>query len=81
MQSGREVEFLGVIRSRVGIGAYLQFMQPYYCVMDSWHIKPVERYLSVDREWPNNSPEPTPIGAVSPHSRLTDVAARLSFCR
>ena len=31
--------------------------------------------------WPNNSPEPPPIGAVSPHSRLTDWAARLSFCR
>jgi PEP-CTERM motif len=29
----------------------------------------------------NNSPEQTPIGAVSPHSRLTDSAARLSFCR
>jgi hypothetical protein len=31
--------------------------------------------------WANNSPEPTPIGAVSPHSRLTGWAARLSFCR
>jgi uncharacterized membrane protein YeaQ/YmgE (transglycosylase-associated protein family) len=32
--------------------------------------------------WFKNSPEPlTPIGAVSPHSRLTDMAARLSFCR
>ena len=30
---------------------------------------------------PNNSPEPPPIRAVSPHSRLTDWAARLSFCR
>src|SRR5271154_5502046 len=30
---------------------------------------------------PNNSPEPTPIDAASPHSRLTDRAARLSFCR
>ena len=27
------------------------------------------------------SPEPPPIDAVSPHSRLTDWAARLSFCR
>jgi hypothetical protein len=31
--------------------------------------------------WPNNSPEPPPIDAVSPHSRLTVWAARLSFCR
>ncbi len=30
---------------------------------------------------PNNSPEPPPIRAVSPHSRLTVMAARLSFCR
>jgi len=30
---------------------------------------------------PNNSPEPPPIGAASPHSRLTVMAARLSFCR
>jgi uncharacterized RDD family membrane protein YckC len=30
---------------------------------------------------PNNSPEPPPIDAVSPHSRLTDWATRLSFCR
>ena len=29
---------------------------------------------------PNNSPEPPPIGAMSPHSRLTNMAARLSFC-
>ena len=27
-----------------------------------------------------NSPEPPPIGAVSPRSRLTVLAARLSFC-
>jgi hypothetical protein len=30
---------------------------------------------------PNNSPEPTPIALSVPHSRLTDWAARLSFCR
>jgi hypothetical protein len=30
---------------------------------------------------PNNSPEPPPIDIVSPHSRLTGLAARLSFCR
>jgi hypothetical protein len=30
---------------------------------------------------PNNSPEPPPTGAVSPHSRLTWWVARLSFCR
>jgi hypothetical protein len=30
---------------------------------------------------PNNSPEPPPIGGASPHSRLTELAARLSFCR
>ena len=30
---------------------------------------------------PNNSPEPPPIDATSPHSRLTDMAARLSFVR
>jgi hypothetical protein len=30
---------------------------------------------------PNNSPEPTPIVLLVPHSRLTDWAARLSFCR
>jgi hypothetical protein len=30
---------------------------------------------------PNNSPEPPPIDAVSPHLRLTVLAARLSFCR
>jgi hypothetical protein len=30
---------------------------------------------------PNNSPEPPPIGAMSSHSRLTGLAARLSFCR
>jgi hypothetical protein len=30
---------------------------------------------------PNNSPEPPPSDAVSPHSRLTDWVARLSFCR
>jgi hypothetical protein len=29
----------------------------------------------------NNSPEPTPIAVAVPHSRLTDLAARLSFCR
>jgi hypothetical protein len=33
------------------------------------------------RPQPNKSPEPTPINAVSPHSRLTDMAARLSFRR
>jgi hypothetical protein len=31
--------------------------------------------------WSNNSPEPPPNVAVSPPSRLTDWAARLSFCR
>ena len=31
--------------------------------------------------WPNNSPEPPPIDAVRPPSRLTGWAARLSFCR
>jgi hypothetical protein len=30
---------------------------------------------------PNNSPEPTPIRVAVPHSRLTWLAARLSFCR
>jgi hypothetical protein len=30
---------------------------------------------------PNNLQEPPPINAVSPHSRLTDMAMRLSFCR
>jgi hypothetical protein len=30
---------------------------------------------------PNNSPEPPPIMNSVPPSRLTDVAARLSFCR
>jgi hypothetical protein len=30
---------------------------------------------------PNNSPEPPPIDALNPHSRLTGLAARLSFCR
>jgi hypothetical protein len=30
---------------------------------------------------PNNSPEPPPINTTSPLSRLTDWAARLSFCR
>jgi hypothetical protein len=30
---------------------------------------------------PNNSPEPPPMDAMSPPSRLTDWAARLSFCR
>jgi hypothetical protein len=30
---------------------------------------------------PNNSPEPPPIDALVPPSRLTDLAARLSFCR
>jgi len=30
---------------------------------------------------PNNSPEPPPITVSVPHSRLTDWAARLSFCR
>jgi hypothetical protein len=30
---------------------------------------------------PNNSPEPKPIAPWIPHSRLTDLAARLSFCR
>jgi hypothetical protein len=29
----------------------------------------------------NNSPEPPPIALSVPHSRLTDMAARLSFCR
>ena len=31
--------------------------------------------------WPNNSPEPPPIDIASPHSRLTVMAARLSFFR
>jgi hypothetical protein len=30
---------------------------------------------------PNNSPEPPPIAHFVPHSRLTVLAARLSFCR
>jgi hypothetical protein len=30
---------------------------------------------------PNNSPEPPPIASSVPHSRLTVMAARLSFCR
>ena len=30
---------------------------------------------------PNNLPEPPPIARSVPHSRLTGVAARLSFCR
>jgi hypothetical protein len=30
---------------------------------------------------PNNSPEPTPIALSVPLSRLTELAARLSFCR
>jgi hypothetical protein len=29
----------------------------------------------------NNSPEPPPNAHLVPHSRLTDLAARLSFCR
>jgi hypothetical protein len=32
-------------------------------------------------ETPNNSPEPTPIALSVPLSRLTVLAARLSFCR
>jgi hypothetical protein len=32
-------------------------------------------------EPPNNSPEPPPIAVSVPHSRLTRLAARLSFCR
>jgi hypothetical protein len=36
------------------------------------------RYLMTQ---PNNSPEPTPINTASPHSRLTEWAARLSFGR
>jgi hypothetical protein len=32
-------------------------------------------------EPPNNSPEPPPITFLVPHSRLTVMAARLSFCR
>jgi len=31
--------------------------------------------------WPNNSPEPPPIVLFVPRSRLTRLAARLSFCR
>jgi hypothetical protein len=33
------------------------------------------------KPWPNNSPEPPPIAISVPHSRLTDMAAGLSFCR
>jgi len=36
---------------------------------------------AVEGQPPNNSPEPPPIDIVSPHSRLTGLAARLSFCR
>ena len=37
--------------------------------------------LSHKRMPPNNLPEPPPVGVMSPHSRLTVLAARLSFCR
>jgi hypothetical protein len=37
---------------------------------------------SLDTESPNNSPEPTPIGTVSPQARATSFSpARLSFFR
>jgi hypothetical protein len=32
-------------------------------------------------KWFNNSPDPTPITLLVPHSRLKGLAARLSFCR
>jgi hypothetical protein len=37
--------------------------------------------IGLNQSWPNNSPEPTPIELSVPLSRLTDLAARLSFCR
>jgi hypothetical protein len=47
------------------------------CIVSLWSWKKFHR--TVIR--PNNSPEPPPITFSVPHSRLTDVAARLSFCR
>jgi hypothetical protein len=38
-------------------------------------------YYDLAGLWPNNSPEPPPITLSVPHSRLTDVAARLSCFR
>jgi membrane associated rhomboid family serine protease len=39
------------------------------------------RLQTISKTPPNNSPEPPPTDAVSPHLRLTDSAARLSFIR
>jgi hypothetical protein len=38
-------------------------------------------HFEVESTQPNNSPEPPLIACSGPPSRLTDVAARLSFCR
>jgi hypothetical protein len=39
------------------------------------------RQFVAQNDTPNNSPEPPPIALFVPLSRLTDWAARLSFCR
>jgi hypothetical protein len=44
-------------------------------------VKELEKSSRFAMMPPNNSPEPPPIGAVRPHSRLKGLAARLSFCR
>jgi hypothetical protein len=43
-----------------------------------WLSKILESFR---HRWPNNSPEPPPITVSVPPSRLTRLAARLSFCR
>jgi hypothetical protein len=53
--------------------------------VDNQHWMPFQFLGSlhpVGRGWSaNNSPEPALIALLVPHSRLTDSAARLSFCR
>jgi hypothetical protein len=53
--------------------------------VDNQHWMPFQFLGSlhpVGRGWgANHSPEPPPVGAVNPPSRLTDWAARLSFGR
>ena len=53
--------------------------------VDNQHRMPFQFLRSLHpfgRGWgANNSPEPPPIADSVPHSRLTDRAARLSFCR
>jgi hypothetical protein len=39
------------------------------------------RFRDITNRRPNNSPEPTPIALSVPHSRLTVLAAWLSFFR